>query len=100
MNKCDSHLHRGLSGDWYLSARTLFRYERMIWHLFYLSWERVQRVALVSVGSVWCTLSGVVFVIWVLLLGFVECGGGYVLVFFVEAVCVDLSGVVDVGECY
>ena len=38
---CGSVLHRGHSGDGYLSASILFKYDCMRWHLFVLSLERV-----------------------------------------------------------
>ena len=60
---CGSALQRGNSGDGCLSSSILFKYESSRGHLFVLSGARVRRVALGSVVSGWCTVSGKVFVI-------------------------------------
>ena len=43
---CGSVLQRGPSGDGCLSSSILFKYERMVGHLFNLSCAMVRRVAL------------------------------------------------------
>ena len=60
---CGSDLQRGHSDDGCLSRSILFKYESSRGHLFVLSWARVGRIALGSVVSEWCTVSGMVFVI-------------------------------------
>ena len=51
---CGSDLQRGHRGDGCLSSSILFKYERIMGHLFVLSWARVRWVALGSV--VWSDL--------------------------------------------
>ena len=59
---CGSDLQRGHSGDGCLCSSILFKYVCSRGHMFVLSLDRVRRVALGSVVSELCTVSGMVLV--------------------------------------
>ena len=59
---CGSDLQRGNSSDGCLSLSILFKYEGTRGRVFVLIWAMVRQVALGSVVSKCCTVSGMVFV--------------------------------------